>query len=195
MENNQSQKFYDMIVADPPWERNQKGNWGAGKHYELMKIKEIIDMPIKDLAADNSVLWLWVTNSTIEDGYKVLRNWGYEPKSILTWFKFPPQIGLGVYLRNSSEHVLLGVRGKMPIFCKNQGSWFIAPTAQHSSKPREAFCIFERCYPVKNKLELFARTRQPGWDVWGNEIDSDIIIPGYPVPKYSDKVNNNGNEV
>ena len=69
----------------------------------------------------------------------------------------------------------------------HQVSWFIAPTAAHSEKPREFFAIAERCYPEEPRLELFARRRQPGWDVWGNEIDSDIIIPGYPVPKYSAK--------
>ena len=75
----------------------------------------------------------------------------------------------------------------MPIHVKNQPSWFIAPTAAHSEKPNEFFAIAERCYPEEPRLELFARRRQPGWDAWGNEIDSDIIIPGYPVPKYSAK--------
>ena len=39
-------------------------------------------------------------------------------------------------------------------------------------------------------LELFARRRQSGWDCWGNEVPggSDIVIPGYPVPSYSEKI-------
>ena len=187
MKDNTIQKRYTTIVADPPWSRNQKGARGAQKHYDLMSLDEILNIPVQDFAAENSVCWLWVTNSTIDDGYDVLRKWGFEPKAILTWFKFRPQLGLGVYLRNDTEHVLLGTRGKMPIHVKNQPSWFIAPTARHSEKPREFFAIAERCYPEGEKLELFARGRQPGWDVWGNEIDSDIVIPGYPVPTYSDK--------
>lgn len=190
MENNTTQKRYTTIVADPPWSRNQKGKRGAQMHYNLMTLEEILNLPVQDFAAENSVCWLWVTNSTIDDGYDVLRKWGFEPKSILTWFKFRPQLGLGIYLRNDTEHVLLGTRGKMPIHVKNQPSWFIAPTARHSEKPREFFAIAERCYPEGEKLELFARKRQPGWDVWGLEAPggSDIIVPGYPVPTYSDKV-------
>lgn len=185
-ESKMNQK-YKVIVADPPWSKNQKGARGAQKHYSLMSMKEILNLPVDELAADNSVCWLWVTNSTMNEGHEVLRRWGFEPKAILTWFKFRPQPCLGVYLRNNTEHVILGVKGKMPIHVKNQASWFIAPTAAHSEKPREFFAIAERCYPEEPRLELFARRRQPGWDVWGNEIDSDIIIPGYPVPKYSAK--------
>ena len=178
---------YRVVVADPPWPKNQKGARGAQKHYNLMSMKEILNLPVGELTADNSVCWLWVTNSTMNEGHEVLRKWGFEPKTILTWFKFRPQPGLGIYLRNNTEHVILGVKGKMPIHVKNQPSWFIAPTGAHSEKPREFFAIAERCYPEEPRLELFARRRQPGWDVWGNEIDSDVIIPGYPVPKYSAK--------
>lgn len=145
-ENNQSMR-YAMFAVDPPWSKNQKGARGAQKHYNLMSMDEILNLPVSDLAEDNAVCWLWVTNSTIDEGYDVLRKWGFEPKSILTWFKFRPQLGLGVYLRNDTEHVLLGVKGKMPIQVHNQPSWFIAPTAQHSEKPTEFFSIAERCYP------------------------------------------------
>lgn len=194
-EDNRNMR-YDMLVADPPWSKNQKGARGAQKHYDLMSMDEILNLPVGDLTKDNAVCWLWVTNSTINEGYDVLRKWGFDPKSILTWFKFRPQLGLGVYLRNDTEHVLLGVKGKMPIQVHNQPSWFIAPTARHSEKPTEFFSIAERCYPEGKRLELFARRRQPGWDCWGNEIDSDIVIPGYPVPRYSDKVlRQNGKDV
>ena len=178
-------KVYKVIAADPPWSKNQKGTLGAQKHYPLMSMTEIFNLPVGDFAAEDAVCWLWVTNSTMNEGHEVLRRWGFEPKAILTWFKFRPQLGLGRYLRNDTEHVVLGVKGKMPIHVKNQVSWFIAPTAAHSEKPREFFAIAERCYPEEPRLELFARRRQPGWDVWGHEIDSDIIIPGYPVPTYS----------
>lgn len=184
-------KKYKTILANPPWSKNQKGARGAQKYYPLMSMKEILGMPVKDLADDNSVCWLWVTNSTIDEGYDVLRNWGFEPKSVLTWFKFRPRYGLGVYLRNDTEHVILGTRGKMPIHVKNQPSWFIAPTASHSEKPREFFMIAERCYPETPRLELFARRRQPDWDVWGDEVESDFYVTGFPVPKYSAKATQN----
>ena len=181
-------KLYSSIVADPPWDINQKGNYGAINHYNVQPLNWIKAMPVGDLAAENAVCWLWVTNSTMDVGHDVLRAWGFEKKSILTWLKFKPQPGLGNYLRNATEHVLLGTKGKMPINVKNQPSWFIAPVQDHSHKPEEFFAIAERCYPEGHKLELFARRRQYGWDAWGNEIESDIEIPGYPVPKYREGV-------
>jgi N6-adenosine-specific RNA methylase IME4 len=90
-------------------------------------------------------------------------------------------MGLGVYLRNATEHVLLGTRGKAPILFNAQPNWLFAPLQDHSHKPEEFHKIVERCSPAPY-LELFARRRQPGWDVWGGEIDSDIDIDGYPVP-------------
>ncbi len=187
--NTKSNKVYKVIAVDPPWPKNQKGTLGAQKHYSLMSMTEILNLPVGDLAADNAVCWLWVTNSTMDEGHTVLRKWGFEPKSILTWLKLRPQLGLGVYLRNDTEHAILGIKGKMPIHVKNQRSWLIAPTAAHSEKPREFFAITERCYPEEPRLELFARRRQPGWDCWGYEAPggSDIIMPGYPVPHYSAK--------
>jgi len=188
MESNKPQKLYTSIVVDPPWDINQKGNYGAIRHYDLMPLDRIKNMPVGDLAEENAACWLWVTNSTIEAGYDVLRAWGFSPKAILTWVKFRPQLGLGNYLRNDTEHVLLGIKGKLPIAVKNQQSWLVAPTREHSHKPEEFFAIFERCYPGPY-LELFARRRHhPKYDVWGNEIESDIRIPGYPVPKYKEGV-------
>ena len=69
---------------------------------------------------------------------------------------------------------------------KAQPNWLFAPLQDHSHKPEEMYPIIERVSPGPY-LELFARRPQPNWDAWGNEIESDIIIPGYPVPKYSDK--------
>lgn len=188
-ENNSDIILYDHLIADPPWSKNARGNRGAQKHYNLMSLDEIMNLPVASLTAENAVCWLWLTNSTIDEGYDVLRKWGFDPKGFLTWFKFRPQLGLGMYLRNDTEHVLLGIKGKMPIQVHNQPSWFIAPTARHSEKPAEFFAIAERCYPnCTKRLELFARRRQPGWDVWGDQIESDVIVPNYPVPAYSSKV-------
>ena len=176
-------------MLDPPWSKNQKGKRGAIQHYDLMTMEQIENLPVGDLTDDNAVCWLWVTNSTIKEGHDFLKKWGFDYKAILTWFKFRPQLGLGMTLRHDTEHVLLGVKGKYPIAVHNQPSWFIAPTGKHSAKPKEFFAIAERCYPDSPRLEMFARERQPGWDAWGFEAPdgSDIEIPGYPVPKYSFK--------
>ncbi len=180
-----SAKKYKTIIADPPRDINQRGSFGAVQHYNLMPLERIKAMPIKDLAADSSHCWLWVTNSTLRCGFDVLEAWGFTPRSVFTWIKL--RVGLGIYLRNCTEHVLLGTCGKAPVLCKNQINYGVYTVQDHSHKPEEFHKVVERVSPGPY-LELFARRRTPGWDVWGNEIDSDIVIPGYPVPKYSIKV-------
>jgi N6-adenosine-specific RNA methylase IME4 len=95
-------------------------------------------------------------------------------------------MGLGNYLRNATEHILLGTRGKAPVLFKAQPNWLFAPVQDHSHKPEEQYAIIERVSPGPY-LELFARRSQPGWDKWGLEVVSDIKIDGYPVPKYREE--------
>jgi N6-adenosine-specific RNA methylase IME4 len=177
-------KQYKTILADPPWDVNQKGNYGAIHKYSLMTLERIKAVPVKDLADETGHCWLWVTNGTLRCGFEVLEAWGFTPRSVFTWVK--PRLGLGVYLRSSTEHVLLGTRGRAPVLNHAQPNWMFAPLQGHSHKPEEMYSVIERVSPGPY-LELFARRRRAGWDAWGNEIDSDIVIPGYPVPDYSKK--------
>jgi N6-adenosine-specific RNA methylase IME4 len=175
------QKF-KTILADPPWQTLQLGNKGAEMHYPLMSLDRIKAMPVADLAEDEAFLWLWVTNATLRQGYDVAEAFGFTVRSPLTWIKFG--LGLGYYLRNCTEHLLLATRGKVQVQVKNQPTWMVAPVQKHSHKPEEQFAIIERLCGGPY-LELFARRRPPSdkqWSVWGNEVDSDLTIPGYPVP-------------
>lgn len=178
-------KRYSAILADPAWKRNQTGVRGAASHYAVMPTEQIKTMPVADLAEDNAHLYLWCPNGLLEDALEVIRAWGFVYRSMLVWVK--PRLGLGVYVRNAHETLLFATRGKAPVKFHSQPSWLFAPfQPPHSHKPEEVFSVIERMSDGPY-LELFARRRQPGWDVWGNEIDSDIIIPDYPVPHYSAK--------
>lgn len=180
--NNLSELKFRTILADPPWDIQQKGVRGAEMHYDLMSLAQIKAMPIADLAEDDAHLWLWVTNATLRHGYDVAEAWGFTVRSPLTWIKF--RLGLGNYLRNATEHVLFATRGRAPVNFNSQPTWINAPVQDHSHKPEEQYAIIERVSSGPY-LELFARRRPPStspWAVWGNEIDSDIAIPGYPVP-------------
>jgi N6-adenosine-specific RNA methylase IME4 len=186
-------KKYKTILADPPWDVLQTGGRGAIHHYELMALDKIKAMPIADIADEDAHCWLWVTNATLRHGFDVLEAWSFMPRSVLTWCK--PRFTLGNYLRNATEHLLLGTRGNAPVNFRSQPSWTFAPLQDHSHKPEEQYAIIERLsHPPY--LELFARRRptNPSWDVWGNEVDSDIVIDGYPVPKYSAKVTSTDEE-
>lgn len=192
-------KRYPTILADPPWAVHQRGkynNRSAESHYDLMPLSQIKAMPVQDLAADNAHLYLWVPNGLLPEGLEVIKAWGFTFRSPLYWIK--PRLGLGNYIRNASETCLFATRGKAPVKFHAQPNWMFSPQQDHSHKPEEQFAIIERLSDGPY-LELFARRRQPGWDAWGLEVPggSDIVIPGYPVPKYSDKVTgaNNAEEV
>ncbi|TWP34432.1 methyltransferase [Leekyejoonella antrihumi] len=173
---------FKTILADPPWDVQQKGALGAQAHYQLMTLDQIKAMPVADLVSEDAHCWLWVTNATLRAGYDVLEAWGFTPRSPLTWIK--PRIGLGRYLRNATEHLILGTRGDAPVHFRAQPTWMFAPLQEHSHKPEEQYAVIERISEGPF-LELFARRRPPSdaaWSVWGNQIDADIVIPGYPVP-------------
>lgn len=178
-----SVKKYRTILADPPWDVQQRGERGAERHYDLMTLEQIAAMPVADLAEENAHLWLWVTNATLRQGYDIAEAWGFTVRSPLTWVKF--RLGLGVYLRNSTEHLLFATKGTAPVQFRSQPTWINAPVQDHSHKPEEQYALIERVSPGPY-LELFARRRQHGWDAWGNQIDSDVSLPGYPVPSDQD---------
>ena len=170
---------FRTIMADPPWDIGQKTPLGAAMHYRVMSVERIKQLPVVDFAEDNAHLYLWVINGAIREGIDAMEAWGFIYRSPLTWIK--PRLGLGNYLRNQTEHLLFGTRGKAPVKFRGQGTWMYAPLQEHSHKPEEQYAVIERLSDGPY-LELFARRRQPGWQAWGNEIDSDIVIPGFPVP-------------
>lgn len=165
---------YRTITADPPWRYDDSGARGAAeKHYDTMTTREICEMPVGPYGADGSHLYLWVTNSFIEDGFSVMRAWGYRYVTAITWVK--DKIGNGHYFRGSTEHVLFGVRGAAPLKVHNLPTHFCAPRGRHSEKPREFYEIVETASwgPF---LELFVRGEtRAGWTGWGNQASGDVI--------------------
>jgi len=173
-------KKYQIIYADPPWNETGGGKIkrGADRHYKLMKTSEIINMPVLDIVDDNAHLYLWSTNKFIPDALRVMRAWGFEYKTMITWVK--DRFGLGQYFRGQTEHCLFGVRGFIPYKIidnkRQQGRTVLQiPKSVHSEKPYEMRLMIEKV-SSGNKIELFARKKYTGWDIWGNEIESDIIL-------------------
>jgi N6-adenosine-specific RNA methylase IME4 len=164
---------YKTILADPPTDIQQRSSRGAQRHYPLMTIEEICALRVDRLADDDSHLWIWSTNAALMATQRIIEAWGFRYITVLTWVK--PQLGLGPYLRNSSEQLLFAVRGKAPILFRSQPTWIFAPVQDHSHKPEEAHSIVERCSPGP-RLELFARRVRPGWDVWGDSVTCDVAL-------------------
>ena len=176
---------FATILVDPPWPL-QSGE----KHYRTMSLARIKALPVGALAARDAHLWLWTTNALLPKAYEVAEAWGFTVRSPLTWVKFRLGLGGRYQLRNATEQLLFCTRGRAPLGSRSQPTWFNAPVQEHSRKPAEQFAIIERVSPGPY-LELFARRRpesnQP-WAVWGDQVASDIRIPGFAVPRYSECV-------
>lgn len=166
-----SGKKFGTIYADPPWAyENQATRASTDNHYQTMTIEDIAALPIGDLAADRSHLWLWTTNGFLFECPKLFEAWGFEFKSSYVWVK--PQMGIGNYLRNSHELLLLAVRGGLTAdsAARDVMSWGQFDRAEHSAKPeRIRVDVIERISPSP-RLELFGRKAVADWVVWGNQI-------------------------
>lgn len=78
-------KKYNIIYADPPWEYKESGGGRrgtAGLPYPTMATEEICKLPIKDIAEDNSILFIWATFRKIKECIATIEAWGM---SITDW--------------------------------------------------------------------------------------------------------------
>jgi len=166
---------YSTIVIDPPWDFSDEGDhsqFGRGRPtYQTLTIDELKTLPVGKFADTDCHIYLWITNRSLPKGFDLLEAWGFRYIVCLTWCK--PSIGMGNYFRGSSEQVLFGVKGSLPLKRKDVGTWFHAERGKggHSSKPEEFYRLVESCSP-EPYLELFARCERKGWSVWGGEVSA-----------------------
>jgi N6-adenosine-specific RNA methylase IME4 len=116
------------------------------------------------------VLFLWAPAPLLTDALSVMTAWGFEYVTNMVWVK--DKIGVGHWVRNRHELLLIGRRGEFPTPepANRPSSVIEAPRREHSRKPDEAYEIIEAMYPELPKIELFARHARPNWSAWGNEI-------------------------
>lgn len=179
-------KKYDVIYADPPWTFKTYSKKGEGrsasKHYPVMNKKDIQNIPVQSISSDNCVLFLWVTSPCLLEGIELIKAWGFEYKTIaFTWVKKNKRAdslfwGMGYWTRSNSELCLLATRGNPKRISASVHSVIITPIEEHSKKPgiaREKIVSLIGDVP---RIELFARNKTEGWDVWGNEVESDCLL-------------------
>jgi len=164
---------YRVIYADPPWRYNDKrdGNTtGAEDHYPTMSIEELCNLPVRDLAEDNAVLFLWTTSPLLEDSFKVINAWGFKYKTSFVWDKV--RHNMGHYNSVRHEFLLVATRGSCtPDNPKLFDSVVtIERSDKHSEKPERFREIIDTLYTHGRKIELFARKPAEGWEVWGNQV-------------------------
>lgn len=177
-------KKYATILADPPWQFQNKTGKVAPEHkrlnrYATMTLPEIEALPVADVTAPTAHLYLWIPNALLQEGLSVMKAWGFTYKSNLVWHKVrkdgqPDGRGVGFYFRNTTELILFGVKGKNARTLapgRRQVNIIRTMKREHSRKPDELYDIIEACSPAP-RLELFARGSRKGWKTWGNEAES-----------------------
>ena len=187
-------KKYQIILCDPPWSYKDKrtkpiknspgGAGGAEKWYKTMSVSDICALKVSEIAEENCMLFLWATPPLLPEAFEVLKSWGFIYKTVgFVWVKMTndgkkDREGMGYYTMSNAELVLIGLRGR---YWRNKfgvRQILFAPKTEHSKKPNEIRKrIIELCGDLP-RIELFAREKTEGWDVWGNEVESDIDLEG-----------------
>lgn len=175
---------YRFIYIDPPWKFSSGPSRNPSRHYQTMSVKDIMAMPVRDLASPEGCrLAMWITVPLMDRTHDVLKSWGFRYSSARFWGKlWPSDDGLFVYpdsmargtgyeVIGNVEILVIGKRGKAPKINGNKpGSLFFGQRREHSRKPDFLRDEALRLYPGPH-CEVFARTTHVGWDVWGNEIN------------------------
>ncbi len=185
-------RHFATILADPPWRFQNRTGKVAPEHrrlsrYGTMDLSEIMALPVNEVTAATSHLYLWVPNALLPEGLAVMKAWGFEYKSNIVWHKVRKDggsdgRGVGFYFRNVTELVLFGVKGKnarTEAAGRRQVNYLATQKREHSRKPDEFYDIVEACSKGP-RLELFARGTRKGWSAWGNQAeDYDITWNTY----------------
>ena len=174
-------KKHSICYADPPWRYSQGGLQGAAeKHYPTMGIEELCALPVADLMAEDSALFMWATFPQFPEALRLIKAWGFNYKSVaFVWLKKNKKAdswfyGLGFWTRGNAEVCLLATRGHPKRQAANVHQFIISPLEEHSKKPDEAREKIVALMGDLPRAELFARQTPPGWDVWGNEVTPTI---------------------
>jgi len=179
-------KKYNIIYADPAWSIQTTSQVPSGRPnsrpYVAMRMVDIYDLPVKDIADKDCVLLLWATAPLIPEALFTMKAWGFEYKTIaFTWVKRNKKAdswfwGMGWWTRSNPEYCLLGVKGDPKRVEKNIHSIIDTKIEGHSKKPE---IMYEKIVALCGDLprvELFARNTKDGWDCWGNEVESNVNL-------------------
>lgn len=178
---------YQIIYADPPWTYRDKalaGNRGAGCKYPIMSLEDIKNLNVAGGGRidENCLLFIWVTMPKLDECFEVIKAWGFEYKTVaFTWVKRNKKApswfwGMGRWTRANAELCLLATRGKPKRISAAVSSIIDTPIEGHSKKPDIVRDRIIQLVGDLPRLELFARQKTEGWDVWGNEVKNNLEI-------------------
>lgn len=179
-------KKYSIIYADPPWKYKVYSPKGLGRsaesHYPTMDTEAICSLPVQELAEKDCALFLWVTLPCLLDGLSVLKAWGFTYKTIaFVWVKQNRKSDslfwrMGHWTRSNCEFCILATKGHPKRVSAGVHQVIMSHIEEHSKKPQEARDRIVLLMGDVSRIELFARQKTDGWDVWGNEVASDVEL-------------------
>ena len=161
---------YQIIYADPPWEYEfcSDPKDEIELKYPTMRLEDIKSLKLN--TAEDCVLLLWATAPKLEEAVGVINSWGFKYRTCAVWDK--EWIAMGYWFRNQHELLLVGIKGnpKVPEQSNRFSSVIREKRTKHSKKPDIVYEMIEKMFPNQNYLELFARNKRKGWNVWGNDV-------------------------
>lgn len=172
-------KKYQIIYADPPWNFkawSENGRKKREKHYSRMEIDAIKNLPVKNISHKDCALFLWANYPLLPEAFEVIKSWGFDYKTIaFNWVKKNRKTdslfwGMGYWTRANSECCLLATKGNIKRISARVHSQIFSPIEEHSKKPD---CVRGKIVELIGdlpRIELFARQKTEGWDVWGDEV-------------------------
>jgi len=166
---------YNIIYADPPWRYFEDGLKNQSQHYSTMSLEDICQLKVGELAADDCILFMWVTFPMLDNFIDVLRCWGFEYSTVgFTWVKSTKDkkgfaFGLGAWTRSNAEICVIARRGVIPRQDASISQIIYEPVGRHSAKPAIVRDKIVQLVGDLPRIELFAREKADGWDVWGAE--------------------------
>lgn len=167
-------ELYGLIYADPPWRyEDATPNRAIENHYPTMSDDEIYAMRVP--AAKDCVLYLWATAPKIREALTVIERWGFTYKTSAMWDKQVP--GMGYWFRGQHELLLVATRGHVspPPQALRIPSVIRCRRGRHSAKPDYVRDMLVAWFPEAKRLEMFSRLKRPGWDVFGNQVEHDLL--------------------
>ena len=178
-------KKYKIIYADPPWQFKNYNDSTAmkwvGDYYGLMTTKDICEVRVSKIMDDNCILFIWGTWPKLPDCLDVIKAWGFAYKTIgFNWYKENMNgglfFGMGYWTRSNTEYCLLATKGHPKRINASIFQVIRHSRLKHSKKPDAVRDKIVELVGDLPRIELFARQKTEGWDVWGNEVESDESI-------------------
>lgn len=181
---------YRLIYADPPWKYYGDPNkdQAAGKHYDCMTTDELAQIPVREIAHQKSVLYMWSTGPMLKQSIDLIEKWGFHYRTVAhVWVKTSKSgniiHGQGVrpsFVKQNAEYILVGStdpKGRtLPLMSESIGQVVLCqrPENMHSRKPDNIRDLIVQTYGNVKRVELFCRFPSDGWDSWGNQVNQDF---------------------